>query len=191
MTVVRVLLQVILLGLASLGISTLMEWYKKTVRKDQAGVWEIRIVAGVASCVAAVLFKVCGVFTPVISAIWPAVTPWLDVVLYAVVIYLFQLYGDMQIVKNVIKYVTDRLLDKNKLPEEIKNMIQEFESTTGFDVKEIAQALALTGLTEEKVIKAIEQIGLSEEKTAELVEAYKQAVLDKLAKEEVKEIENH
>lgn len=183
MSTIRIVLQVVMLAMSSLGIATLMEWYKKKIRKDQAKIWEIRTIAGVVSAGVAVLFKVCGVFTPIISYFWPSVIVWVDVLLYAVVIYLFQLYGDMDMVKHVIRIAADAAFESDALSGEIERFIKEFETSTSIKAKDVVKVLLLVGVTKEKLESALEQIGLSDEKAKELIVAYDKAIEPKVEKQ--------
>ena len=180
MNVVRIVLQVIMVVLGSYGIGTLMEIYKKKIRKDQAKVWEVRVIAGVLSCLAAIGFKITGLFTPVITAIWPSVTVWVDVALYAVVIFVCQLEADMKTVKMLIKLATQNFLnDKEAIIAELKKYILDFNAKTKVNVQLVVNLLKAVGVTEETIEGFLKDIGVDEAKASLIIEAFKESLVVK------------
>ena len=180
MNAIRIVMQLVMVALGIFGISVLMEFYKKKIRKDQAKVWEIRVIAAVLSCLAAVGYKVTGLFTPVLTAIWPNLTVWVDVALYAVVIFLGQLQGDMKFVKAIIKFATENVLnDKEALVAELKKFIVDFNVKTKVNVTLVVNVLKALGVTEETVAGYLKDIGVDDDKAALIIEAFNESLKEK------------
>lgn len=180
MNAIRIVMQLVMVALGIFGISVLMEFYKKKIRKDQAKVWEIRVIAAVLSCLAAVGYKVTGLFTPVLTAIWPNLTVWVDVALYAVVIFLGQLQGDMKFVEAIIKFATENVLnDKEALVAELKKFIVDFNVKTKVNVTLVVNVLKALGVTEETVAGYLKDIGVDDDKAALIIEAFNESLKEK------------
>ena len=176
MNIVRIVLQLVLIALSVFGISALVEFYKKNIRKDQAKVWEIRLVSGALSVIAAVGFKVTGLFTPIITAIFTELTPWIDVALYAVVIFFLQLEADMKTLKAIVRFSTSTVLtEKEAVVAELQKFMLDFNTKTKLNVSLIVNVLKALGLTEETVEGYLTEIGVDEIRRAVLVEAFKEA----------------
>ena len=177
MNVVRIVLQLVLIALSVFGISTLVEFYKKNIRKDNAKVWEIRVVSGALSILAAVGFKVTGLFTPIITAIFTSLTSWIDVALYAVVIFLLQLEADMKTLKAIVKFSTQNLLsNKEAIKAEIDKFLLDFNAKTKVNVNFVVNALKLIGVTEETVESYLKEVGVDDAKAAIIIEAFKESL---------------
>ena len=176
MNIVRIVLQLVLIALSVFGISALVEFYKKNIRKDHAKVWEIRLVSGALSVIAAVGFKVTGLFTPIITAIFTELTPWIDVALYAVVIFFLQLEADMKTLKAIVRFSTSTVLtEKEAVVAELQKFMLDFNTKTKLNVSLIVNVLKALGLTEETVEGYLTEIGVDEIRRAVLVEAFKEA----------------
>ena len=176
MNIVRIVLQLVLIALSVFGISALVEFYKKNIRRDQAKVWEIRLVSGALSVIAAVGFKVTGLFTPIITAIFTELTPWIDVALYAVVIFFLQLEADMKTLKAIVRFSTSTVLtEKEAVVAELQKFMLDFNTKTKLNVSLIVNVLKALGLTEETVEGYLTEIGVDEIRRAVLVEAFKEA----------------
>lgn len=94
----------ILLAFAAF-IGLVMECYKKVIRKDEAFLWEIRIIAMVLSALfAVVVWKVTDVTQ--LSALLTG-TPWM-IITYTVIIYLLQKPACMVYWKPLLKKWLDR-----------------------------------------------------------------------------------
>ena len=177
MNVTRSIIQLLMVVLGSFGIGTLVEFYKKKIRKDQAKVWEIRVIAAVLSCLAAVGFKVTGLFTPVITAIFTELTVWVDVALYAVVIFVCQLEADMKTVKAIVKLATQSLLnDKAAVVEELRKFILDFNAKTKVNVNLVVNLLIAVGVTEDTIEGYLKSIGVDEAKAQIIIDAFKEAL---------------
>ena len=180
MNVTRIIIQVLMVVLGSFGIGTLMEFYKKKIRKDEAKVWEIRLISVVLSCAAAVGFKITGLFTPVLTAIWPNLTVWVDVALYAVVIFVCQLEADMKTVKAIVKIATQAVLkDKESIVTELKQFILDFNAKTKVNVNLVVNLLQVVGVTEDTIEGYLKEIGVDDVKAKIIVDAFKEAVAAK------------
>jgi len=177
MNVVRILLQVLIIAFEVFGISALMEFYKKNIRKDHAKVWEIRVIAGVLSCLAAVACKVTGLFTPIITAIFTNLTPWIDVVLYAVVIFFLQLEADLKTLKAIVKFSTGELAKRQEAATaEIAQLIKDFDGKSPIDARLIVTGLKLVGVTEQTVETYLKDLGADDDKAKVIIEAFKKAL---------------
>lgn len=84
----------------------LMETYKKGVRKDKAGVWEIRLVAAFWSFLYGLLTWAC-TDASVLDGV-AVNTPWL-IVPYTVAVYLLQKPACMKVWKPLLKKWMERL----------------------------------------------------------------------------------
>ena len=180
MNVTRIVIQLLMVVLGSFGIGTLVEFYKKKIRKDKAGVWEVRAIAAVLSCLAAIGFKITGLFTPVITAIFTNLTVWVDVALYAVVIFVCQLEADMKTVKAIVKIATQAVLkDKNAIVTELKQFILDFNAKTKVNVNLVVKLLQAVGVTEDTVESYLKEIGVDDVKSKIIVDAFKESLIIK------------
>lgn len=177
MNVVRIVLQLVLIALGIFGIGTLMEVYKKKIRKDQAKVWEIRLISGALSIGVAVAYKVTGLFTPVISAIFTNVTPWVDVALYAVVIFFGQLEADMKTVKDLIKLSTNAVINnKEAVKVELDKFLLDFNAKTKVNINLVVNLLKVVGVTEKTIEGYLKEVGVEDGKAAIIIEAFKESL---------------
>lgn len=180
MNVTRIVIQLLMVVLGSFGIGTLMEFYKKKIRKDQVKVWEVRVIAGVLSCLAAIGFKITGLFTPIITAIFTELTVWVDVALYAVVIFVCQLQADMKTVKAIVRLATQSFLnDKAVVVEELRQFILDFNAKTKVNVNLVVKLLIATGVTEDTIEGYLKEIGVDDTKTKIIMDAFKEALIIK------------
>lgn len=99
-----------------LGISTLVEIYKKLIRKDKTGVWENRIVSFILSTGAVFFLDYIHIFLPMLGQL--GAPAWVDHVAYIVVFYILQLFIDMKIVKKIIKAMAYRYLKRAGFSDE-------------------------------------------------------------------------
>lgn len=119
-----------------LVVASLLESYKKVVRKDKASIAEIRIVAFLATLLSLVFLVKTHVFKPLLTQI--GASPLVDYVIFVAAFYWLQLNADMKVIKMVVRYyaraklknlglsdeVTDELLNhikKDEKPEDNKN----------------------------------------------------------------------
>ena len=142
--------------LAVLGVSALVEFYKKTIRKDKAKTWEIRVAAAVLSIGASTLMCLSGLA----YLFFPNVI--INIAIYAVVIFLLQLFLDMKVIKKILNSALE-YLDLDKF---------------------ITTVLGKLGITKDKILKILETLNITEDK---LREALKEAgvsddVIEKIVK---------
>lgn len=160
--------QIVVVCLVSFGIGTLMEFYKKNIRKDQASVWEIKGIAFLLSFGAAALFHFTGISYPVIATLFKSMNSglatFLNIALYGVVIFGLQLQSDMKLLKGIIKYAAGKISF-----EEIVRIITKFGDTTKIDIKAIADLLVLFGLTEDKCIEVLVKAGINYDDAAKIM----------------------
>lgn len=176
--------QIVIVCLVSFGIGTLMEWYKKKVRKDQAGVWEIRGIALVASLAIAALLVFTGIAYPVFATLFKSMAPVLakvlNIVLYGVVIFVLQLQSDMKLIKSIIRLAAGQVDF-----EGVVALIQNLKKATGVKPATIAQAMILLGITEEECIKVLVQAGVTQEDAVKIMNEVIKALNENTTKEEI------
>ena len=143
------ILSFVVVGLLSvLGVSALVEFYKKTIRKGEAGVWETRIVAAVLSIGVAILICLKGLaFLPLENMI-------LNIAIYAVVIFVLQLFLDMKLIKKIIASALE-YIDIDKLAGIILGKF-------GITMDKIRKILDGLKITKEKLEKALKDAGVSD-----------------------------
>ena len=176
--------QIVIVCLVSFGIGTLMEWYKKNVRKDQAGVWEIRGIALVASLAVGALLTFTGIAYPVFATLFKSMSPVLakilNTVLYGVVIFVLQLQSDMKLIKSILKMAAGQV-DFNDVVE----LVQNLKKATGVKPATIAKAMVLLGVTEDDCIKVLVQAGITQEDAVKIMNEVIKALNENTTKEEI------
>ena len=86
-------------------VGLLMEVYKKNIRKDKAGVWEIR---GVALALSAIFGTVAWLITDAhMLAQMLKDTPW-NIIPFTVIVYLLQLPACMSVWKPIMKRIAEK-----------------------------------------------------------------------------------
>lgn len=135
--------------LAVLGVSALVEFYKKVIRKDKAGVWEIRAVALVLSAAVSALMCLNGLAFPILD------NNILNIVIYAVVIFVIQLFLDMKLIKKILANVLDYI--------DIDKFIGVVLGKLGITMDKVRKVLDTLGITKDKLRAALKEAGLSDE----------------------------
>lgn len=143
------ILSFVVVGLLSvLGVSALVEFYKKTIRKGQASSLEVKLVAAVVSIGVAALICLKGLaFLPVENMI-------LNIAIYAVVIFVLQLFLDMKLIKKIIASALE-YIDIDKLAGIILGKF-------GITMDKIRSILDSLKITKEKLEKALKDAGVSD-----------------------------
>lgn len=143
------ILSFVVVGLLSvLGVSALVEFYKKTIRKGQASSLEVKLVAAVISIGVAALICLKGLaFLPVGNMI-------LNIAIYAVVIFVLQLFLDMNLIKKIIASALE-YIDIDKLAGIILGKF-------GITMDKIRSILDGLKITKEKLEKALKDAGVSD-----------------------------
>lgn len=163
-----IIVQLVVVCLVSFGIGTLMEWYKKKIRGDRAGVWEIRGIACVLSFGVAVLLNLAGIAYPVFATLFKSMGPTLakvlNIVLYGVVIFVLQLQSDMKLIKGILRLVAGQVSF-----EDIVKLLESLEKTTGIKPATIAKVMLWAGLTDDKCIEALVTAGISKEDAVKIM----------------------
>ena len=176
--------QIVVVCLVSFGIGTLMEWYKKKVRKDQAGVWEIRGIAFVLSFGVAALFSFTGIAFPVFERLFASMAPALakvfDIILYGAVIFGLQLQSDMKLIKGILRLVASKVDFAS-----IVALLENLKKATGVKPATIANLLVLFGLTDDKCIEALVAAGIPQEEAVRIMVEVQKALNPNLTKDEV------
>lgn len=163
-----IITQIVIVCLVSFGIGTLMEWYKKKVRKDQAGVWEIRGIAVVVSLAVAALMTFTGIAYPVFASLFSGMSAGLakvlTIILYGAVIFVLQLQSDMKLLKGILRLVAGQVSF-----EDIVKLLESLEKTTGIKPATIAKVMLWTGLTDDKCVEALVVAGISKEDAVKIM----------------------
>lgn len=97
----------VMLALAA-AIGLFMETYKKVIRKDNAKVWEIRLIAAVLSVLAGVVMW--AVVDEAVLSTYLTDTPFL-IVPYAVIEYILQLPACMSFWKPILKKYIEKKVE--------------------------------------------------------------------------------
>jgi len=179
-----ILTQVFIVCLVSLGIGTLMEWYKKKVRGDKAGVWEIRGIALVASLAVGALLVFTGIAYPVFASLFPnmatALANVLNLVLYGAVIFVLQLQSDMKLVKSILRLVSSKVSF-----EDIVKILESFKKATGVKPATIANLMVLLGVTDDVCVEALVKAGVPEEEAVKIMIELNKALNPNATNEEI------
>lgn len=169
--IAQIALTLVMLCLISFGISTLMEIYKKKIRKDKASVWEIRAVSLGLSAVATLLVVVTGLFQPIITLVFPSATVWLDYILYCVIIWVLQLQEDLKILKMLMRLSASKAVDAD-----FKKLVESFKAKTGVDAADVAVVLAALGYGEDKAREILKELSVSDEDVEAIITKLKEAL---------------
>lgn len=122
MTKTQLLIYVMFLLLDALGVATIIEFYKKNLRKDKAGIWEIRAIALVLSVLNIALLPLLNLFQPVLGLLGAPV--WADYILYTVLFFVVQMQADMKLIKKVFASMfRDKLKKAGFTDEQIENIL--------------------------------------------------------------------
>lgn len=116
MTKTQLFIYIMFLLLDVLGVATLIEIYKKGLRKDKAGVWEIRAVALVLSVVDIAILPLMNLFYPVLGLL--GAPAWTDFALYTILFFVLQRQADMKLIKKVFASMFKSWLKKANLTDE-------------------------------------------------------------------------
>ena len=178
MSIGSIFVQIFMVCLVSFGIGTLMEWYKKKLRGDKASVAEIRIIAGVLSVVTSALLRFGGLSLNVFGTLFPSMgatlATVLNIVLYAVAIFILQMQSDMKLLKSIIKLVSSSVT-----VDEIAELLANLTKTTGITTKVIANFLSLFNLTDDKIISVLLKAGVPEADAVTIMVEIHKALGDK------------
>lgn len=176
---------VFMLCISSFGCATLMEVYKKKIRKDKASTVEIRIVSAVLSLLIGFFFKCAGVLFPITSTIVPSMATvgvWIDMVIYSAIIWFLQLKEDMTLLKQLIKLAAP-LVAKSDFTGVVKTLI----NTTGASKDDIVTMLNLLSVTKENATELLQKLGIDDTSAQEIIEKVYGALSDDTATETVTE----
>lgn len=121
MTSTQLLIYLAFIALEILGVSTAVEFYKKGIRKDKAGIFEIKSIAFFLSVIAIGLLVVLNIFQPLIQIIGAPF--WADFLLYVFLFYMVQRVADMKLIKKAFKSMVKPLLQRAGLTEEQIDLI--------------------------------------------------------------------
>ncbi|PKL14799.1 MAG: hypothetical protein CVV52_00405 [Spirochaetae bacterium HGW-Spirochaetae-8] len=109
------------LALVVWGLGHLVEYYKKTIRKNKAGKREVRAIALLLSAAATAVLYFLGFL--IIPPDLAAITRWAIVAGYGCLIYYVQLKIDMKVVKKLGSYaIEEKLKDLGITPEQLARM---------------------------------------------------------------------
>lgn len=116
MTKTQLIIYIMFLLLDILGVATVIEFYKKALRKDKARTWEIRIIAFILSVVNIALLPLMNLFQPVLGLLGAPL--WADYTFYTLIFFTLQLQADMKLIKKVFANMFKNWLKKASLTEE-------------------------------------------------------------------------
>lgn len=139
----------VIVGLLSvLGVSSLVEFYKKTIRKDQSKKWENWLVGAVLSIGFSALICLKGLAYPFFGNML------LNIAVYAVVIFLLQMFIDMKFVKKIIASALEHA--------DIEKLIPTIIEKLGISMDKVRSILKSLNITAAKLKKALADAGISE-----------------------------
>lgn len=121
MSSVQILIYLGFIALEILGVSTAVEYYKKGIRKDKAGILEIKTIAFFLSVIAIGLLVALSIFQPLIGLIGAPF--WADFLLYVFLFYTVQRTADMKLIKKAFKSMVRPLLQRAGLNAEQIDLI--------------------------------------------------------------------
>lgn len=148
---------VVIALLAVFAVSVLVEFYKKTIRKDKAKKWENYLVGGLLSVGVAALLNFTGIGYVVTGNVWIS---W---AIYSVVIFLIQKFLDMKVIKKLLLSALQNA--------DIEKLINAILPKIGLTVEKIKNILISLGINKEKLIKELIENGVTTEKAEEIAKA--------------------
>lgn len=132
MNKIQTMIYLIFIGFEILGIASLMEIYKKQIRKNNAKKFEIYAIAEFLTILSIGVLYGLHIFKPILGLIGAPL--WSDLVLYNVIIFIFQMQADLKIIKKVIKSCAESFLISHGLTkeqvEDIFNSLEKKEEAT-------------------------------------------------------------
>lgn len=143
--------------LAVFGVSSLVEFYKKTIRKGNAKKWENWLVGGVLSVGMAALICLTGIAYPVFSNVY------VNLGAYAVVIFLVQFFLDMKVIKKVLASALENT--------DVTKLIGVILPKLGLTPEKVKDFLKSLGITRETLVLKLIEAGLSKDKAEEVAQA--------------------
>ena len=146
---------------AILGVSALVEFYKKTIRKGQAQKWENWLVGAVLSVGMAALMYFKGFAFPIFG------NAILNILIYAVVIFVLQLFLDMNLIKKILASALDYI--------DIDKFVGVVLGKLGITLDKVRKILDTLGITEDKLKEALKEAGVSDEVIEKIIKIIYQA----------------
>lgn len=116
MSKIQTLIYLIFIGLEVMGVASLMEIYKKQIRKNKAKKFEIYIIAEILTALSIGILYGLHIFKPILGLIGAPL--WSDIILYDILLFIFQMQADMKIIKKVIKSCAESFLISHGLSQE-------------------------------------------------------------------------
>ncbi len=159
---------VIVALLSAFGISSLVEFYKKTIRKGKAGAPENWVVGGVLSVGFSVLTCIAGLSYPLFSS------TLMNIALYSVLFFLIQFFLDMKVIKKILASALENT-DISKLLDAILPRI-------GLSKSKVKKILLNIGIDRGRLVEVLVKEGLS----AETAEGFSDAIFDSDARSSLK-----
>lgn len=122
MTKLQLFIYIAFLLLDVLGVATIVEFYKKGIRKDKANIWEIRAVALILTIINIAVLPLMNLFHPVLGLIGAPL--WADFALYTILFFVLQMQADMKLIKKAFASIVKEKLKKAGLTDEqIENIL--------------------------------------------------------------------
>lgn len=149
---------IIICLLSVLGVSALVEFYKKTIRKDQAKTWENWVVGAVLSVGFAALICFKGLAYTLFS------NPILNVAVYAAVIFLLQMFIDMKFIKKILASALEHA--------DVEKLIPAILDKIGVSLEKVQSILKSLNVTATKLKKALTDAGVSEATIEKIVSIF-------------------
>lgn len=142
--------------LSVLGIATLVEFYKKTIRKGNAKNWENWIVGAVLSVGFAILDCLKGLAYPFVS------NQIINILIYAAVFFVVQLFVDMKLIKKLISSAIASM--------DLEKFVLIVLDKLGISLDKVKDVLKKLGITREKLKNALVDAGFPEDKVEKLLD---------------------
>lgn len=145
--------------LSIFGVASIMEFYKKTIRKGQSKTWENWVVGAVLSFGVATLDCLTG-----IAYIFFPNAMVVNILIYGVVFFFVQMFVDMKIIKALITSAMATM--------DIEKFVLIILDKFGLTVDKIKGILKKLGITQEKFAEALRDAGFPEDKIETLIKMF-------------------
>jgi len=147
---------IVIAALSVLGVAALVEFYKKTIRKGQAAKWENWLVGAVLSAGIAYLDCTKGLAFLFVDNIA------FNVIIYAVIFFVAQLFLDMKFIKQIISSALSGM--------DIEKFFYLVIDKLGISLDKIKSVLQQLDVTREKLEKALLDAGFPADKVKTLLD---------------------
>lgn len=149
---------IIILCLSVFGVASLMEFYKKTIRKGNSQTWENWLVGGVLSFGTSALIVLTGMLGNPLPFNLPV---WAGILIFGAVFFFVQMFVDMKIIKQIVKSVVSQ--------KDVAAYADILLSKVGLSLDKVRDILKNTGITEEKFREYMKKIEIADDDIEVLV----------------------